>query len=108
MAKVIFNNQVIAEAPDSDILMIEGNKYFPPNSIKSEFFKETDLHTICPWKGEASYYSVTVGDKTEENAAWFYKEPKEGSNELVAKNNNKETIDFSNYVAFYKDKVTIS
>ncbi|MCA9380976.1 DUF427 domain-containing protein [Candidatus Dojkabacteria bacterium] len=107
MAKVTFNNQVIAEADDANILMIEGNKYFPPESIKKEFLKETEQHSVCPWKGNANYYSITVADKTAENAAWFYPVPKEGSNELVGKNNNKPGIDFANYVAFYTDKVTL-
>lgn len=92
--KATFNNQVIAEADDSDIIRIEGNSYFPPSSIKSEYFNPTDLHTTCHWKGEASYYTIEVDGTKGENLAWYYPEPKAGSTETVGK-------DFANYVAFY-------
>jgi uncharacterized protein (DUF427 family) len=87
-----WNGKIIAESDDT--IEIEGNQYFPSNSIKKEFFKQSDYHTTCPWKGEASYYNIVVSDKTNENAAWFYPVPKEGSVERVGK-------DFSNYVAFW-------
>ncbi len=107
MLKVKFNNQVIAQAEKDDILMIEGNMYFPPSSIKQEYFSETDFHTTCPWKGFAHYYTIEVEDKSSENAAWFYPEPKEGSREIVQEKNNKPEADFANYVAFYTEKVEI-
>ncbi|RKH12876.1 DUF427 domain-containing protein [Corallococcus sp. CA053C] len=55
---------------------VEGNIYFPPDSIRREHFKPSTTHTTCPWKGEASYYTVEVDGKTNPDAAWFYPEPK--------------------------------
>ncbi len=93
--KAIWNNQVIAEAPKEDLIYIEGNWYFPPKSVRWEFFEDSEHHTTCFWKGEASYYTVTVNELRNENGAWYYPEPKEGSVERVKK-------DFSNYVAFWQ------
>jgi uncharacterized protein (DUF427 family) len=107
MVKAIYNDKVLAEADSKDILMIEGNKYFPPDSVNMEFFEETDHHTVCPWKGDASYYSINIDGETLENAAWFYPDPKDGSNERVRMVNKREDADFKNYVAFYTDKVKI-
>ena len=71
--KAIWNDQVIAES-DSTVI-IENNHYFPPESIKQEFFKSSDLHSTCPWKGQASYYNLEVDGQTNKDAAWYYKEP---------------------------------
>jgi len=92
--KAIWNNIVIAEAPKEDLIRIEGNWYFPPESLKKEYLKENDYHTICHWKGEASYYDIVVSGETNESAAWYYPTPKEGSVDRVQK-------DFANYVAFW-------
>jgi uncharacterized protein (DUF427 family) len=92
--KAIWNNEVIAEAPVSDLIRIEGNWYFPPKSLEWQFFTDSDHHTTCPWKGEASYYDIVVNGKTNDFGAWYYPEPKDGSVERVKK-------DFSNYVAFW-------
>lgn len=73
--KAIWNNKVIAES--SDTVVIEGNHYFPHDSIKSEFFKESNTHTNCPWKGIASYYTVSVHGKENKDAAWYYPEVSE-------------------------------
>jgi uncharacterized protein (DUF427 family) len=73
--KAIWNDKVIAESDDT--LVIEGNHYFPPESIKSEYYKESNTHTVCPWKGTASYYSLEVDGKTNADAAWYYPEVKE-------------------------------
>lgn len=70
--KAIWNNQVIAES--NDTLVIENNHYFPPESIKNEYFKESDTHTTCPWKGVASYYTLHVDGKENPDAAWYYPE----------------------------------
>ena len=86
--KAIWNNEVIAESDDT--LVVEGNHYFPPSSIKKEFFKETETHTTCPWKGEASYYSLEVNGEENKDAAWYYPETSE-----LAKN-------IKGYVAFWK------
>ena len=72
--KAIWNGQTIAES--NDIINVEGNAYFPANSIKKEYFKDSDTHTNCPWKGIASYYSLEVDGKENNDAAWYYPETK--------------------------------
>lgn len=86
--KAIWNNTVIAESNDTKI--IEGNHYFPHDSIKKEFFKTTETHTACPWKGVASYYTVIVEGKENKDAAWYYPETKD------------QAKDIENYVAFWR------
>jgi len=93
--QAIWNNTVIAEANKEELIYIEQNWYFPPSAIKKEYFKPSDLHTTCYWKGEASYYNIDVDGNVNEGGAWFYPIPKEGSIERVKK-------DFSNYVAFWR------
>ena len=93
--KAIWNNAVIAEANKEELIYIEQNWYFPPSAIKKEYFKPSDEHTTCYWKGEASYYNIDVAGNVNEGGAWYYPEPKEGSIERVKK-------DFSNYVAFWR------
>ena len=73
--KAIWNKTIIAESDDT--VVIEGNHYFPPKALKQEYFKSTDHHTVCPWKGSANYYSLEVDGKTNENAAWYYPEVSE-------------------------------
>lgn len=73
--KAIWNNKVIAESEDT--LVIENNHYFPADSIKKEYFKSSDTHTTCPWKGVASYYSLEVDGETNTDAAWYYPETSE-------------------------------
>tara|TARA_R110002124_G_scaffold287364_1_gene474013 strand:+ start:45951 stop:46232 length:282 start_codon:yes stop_codon:yes gene_type:complete len=68
--KAIWNDTIIAES--NDTVVIENNHYFPPNSIKQEFFKESNTHTNCPWKGEASYFTLEVNNETNQDAAWYY------------------------------------
>lgn len=92
--KAVWNDTVIAEAPQEELIRIEGNWYFPPSSIKREYFKDSDHHTTCHWKGEASYYDVVVDGQTNDFGAWFYAEPMDGSIERVTK-------DFTDYVAFW-------
>lgn len=92
--KAIWNNTVIAEAAKEELIRIEGNWYFAPEAMKQEYFHESDHHTTCHWKGEASYYDVVVDSQTNEFGAWYYPQPKEGSIERVGK-------DFTNYVAFW-------
>lgn len=70
--KAIWNGEVLAES-DSTIV-IEGNHYFPPTSISKDFFKSSETHSTCPWKGLASYYSLEVNGQTNEDAAWYYPE----------------------------------
>ncbi|MFS4493452.1 DUF427 domain-containing protein [Maribacter sp. 2308TA10-17] len=71
--KAIWNNQIIAESNETKI--IENNHYFPPESVHKEYLKPTELHTTCPWKGEASYYSLEVDGKVNTDAAWYYPNP---------------------------------
>ncbi|MGI9055355.1 MAG: DUF427 domain-containing protein [Pyrinomonadaceae bacterium] len=86
--KAIWNGQVIAESGDT--IVVEGNHYFPEDSITKEFFAPSETQTICGWKGTANYYDVVVNDKTNKDAAWFYPDAK-----ADAKN-------IENYVAFWK------
>lgn len=85
--KAIWKNQIIAESDKT--VVVEGNHYFPPSSIKKEYFQETDTHTHCPWKGKASYYTIKVDDEENKDAAWYYPEASE-----LAKN-------IKGYVAFW-------
>lgn len=73
MPKAVFNGEVIAES--DKYVSVEGNIYFPPESIKREFLSETKKHTRCHWKGEASYYTVKVNGKEAKDSAWYYAEP---------------------------------
>ncbi|NJN23753.1 MAG: DUF427 domain-containing protein [Acaryochloridaceae cyanobacterium RL_2_7] len=88
MTQAIWNNTVLA---DSDqCVVIEGNSYFPPDSINPEFFKSSDTHTTCPWKGVASYYTLEVNGQSNPDAAWYYPQCKEAAK------------DIEGYVAFWK------
>lgn len=78
--KAIWNGHVIAESTNT--IVVEGNQYFPAESVKRQFFKPSLKHTTCPWKGIASYYDVDVDGKLNEGAAWFYPEPKEAAKEI--------------------------
>ena len=71
--KAIWNGQVLAESDDT--VIIEGNHYFPTESINKQFFQESDTNTICPWKGTASYLDVNIDGKINSDAAWYYPDP---------------------------------
>jgi uncharacterized protein (DUF427 family) len=73
--KAIWNNQVFAESDNT--VVIENNHYFPPESIKKEYFKSSDLQSTCPWKGQASYFNLEVDGKENKDAAWYYENPSE-------------------------------
>ncbi len=73
MARATWNGCVLAESDDT--VVVEGNHYFPVESIDGQHFKSSDHKTHCPWKGEASYYNIEVNGEINENAAWFYAEP---------------------------------
>jgi uncharacterized protein (DUF427 family) len=88
MKKAIWNGKIIAESEVTKV--VEGNHYFPPETIKKEFYKESDTHTTCPWKGIASYYHVEVNGETNKDAAWYYPET------------SKLADPFKGYVAFWK------
>ena len=84
----MWNGQTIAESDDT--VVVESNHYFPKNSVKTEFLADSATHTTCPWKGLASYYSLTVDGQTNPDAAWFYPNPKPAANQI------------KDYVAFWK------
>ena len=74
MAKAIWKGAVVAESDNCEI--VEGNYYFPPDTIKAEYFQPSNTHTICSWKGEASYYTLRVDGQDNKDAAWYYPDPK--------------------------------
>ncbi len=75
--RAIWNGTVIAESDDT--IIVEGNHYFPAASVRPEVLSASETHTVCPWKGTASYYSLTVNGKTNNDAAWYYPEPKKAA-----------------------------
>ena len=81
MAKAIWNGKVVAESDRTEI--VEGNHYFPPETVKREYLRDSDHHSVCPWKGTASYYHVVVDDKTSVDAAWYYPEPKDAATHIT-------------------------
>jgi uncharacterized protein (DUF427 family) len=72
--KAIWNDTIIAESDSTEV--VEGNHYFPKDSIKAEYFRDSSMESACPWKGSAAYYDVVVDGKVNEDAAWHYDEPK--------------------------------
>lgn len=74
MPKAIWNDTVIAESDAT--VVVEGNHYFPADAVDAEYLRASDTHSVCPWKGTASYYDVVVGDAVNADAAWFYPETK--------------------------------
>jgi uncharacterized protein (DUF427 family) len=79
--KAVWNGAVLAESDRTEV--VEGNHYFPPESVHREYFKESPTHTACPWKGTASYYTVVVGGKENPDAAWYYPAPKEAAKQIA-------------------------
>ncbi len=86
--KAVWNGKVLAESHETKI--IEGNHYFPPESINKSFFKPSETHTTCPWKGVASYYTLQVEGRENQDAAWYYPETSELAKQIKG------------YVAFWK------
>ncbi len=86
--KAIWNGQVIAESDNT--VVIEGNHYFPEESINRDYFENSGTHSTCPWKGVASYYSLEVDGKSNVDAAWYYPETSELAKQI------------KNHVAFWK------
>lgn len=79
--KAIWQGKVLAESDTT--VIVEGNHYFPMDAVRREFFNESDKHTVCPWKGRASYYNVEVDGETNANAAWYYPDPKDAAAEIA-------------------------
>ena len=80
MAKAIWNDTVLAESDKYET--VEGNLYFPSESVKWDYLRLGDKQYTCPWKGEATYYDIAVGDQVKKNAAWSYLEPKEAAKNI--------------------------
>lgn len=83
MPKAIWNGAVLAQSDDT--VVVEGNHYFPATAISCEYFQPSEKHTVCPWKGTASYYNVVVGEKENRDAAWFYPEPKDAAKQIAGR-----------------------
>jgi uncharacterized protein (DUF427 family) len=89
--KATWNGAVIAES--SDTVVVEGNHYFPRDSVKQEYLRGSDHSSVCPWKGVASYYSVEVDGQVNANAAWYYPQPSDAAKQI------------KDHVAFWKGVV---
>ncbi len=88
MARAIWNGTTIAES-DATVL-VEGNHYFPMESVNTEYLADSSTHTRCPWKGKASYFDVVVEEEINKDAAWYYPEPKQAAEQI------------KDYVAFWR------
>ncbi len=88
MMMAVWNGAVLAESDET--IVVEGNHYFPPDSLNQELFRPSDKQTTCPWKGRASYYDVEVGGQVNSGAAWYYPSPKPAASQI------------KDYVAFWK------
>ena len=86
--KAVWNDEVLANS--SETIVVEGNHYFPPTSLSMQFFKKSEKHTVCSWKGTASYYDIEVAGQSNKDAAWYYPDPKLAANNIVG------------YIAFWK------
>ena len=88
MPKAIWNGAVLAESDKCEV--VEGNQYFPADSINKQYFKDSNTHTTCPWKGTASYYTIEVEGQQNKDAAWYYPEAKDRAKNIEG------------YIAFWK------
>lgn len=88
MPRATWNGVVLAESDHTEV--VEGNHYFPPDSVNREYFRESDTHTVCGWKGTASYYTIEADGQTNNDAAWYYPDPK------------PEAENIAGHVAFWK------
>jgi uncharacterized protein (DUF427 family) len=83
MTTATWNGAVIAES--DDIVMVEGNAYFPRDAVRDEVLRPSGTHTICPWKGTASYYSLEVGGRINPDAAWYYPVPRAAAKQIAGR-----------------------
>lgn len=90
MPKATWHGAVIAEAASDQVEIVEGNTYFPIAAAHREFLQASDTHTVCSWKGTASYYDVVVAGEVNKDAAWYYPQPKDAARQITG------------YVAFWK------
>jgi uncharacterized protein (DUF427 family) len=91
--KAVLDGVVIAEAPDTDVIGIEGNSYFPPSAVSADVLSESPTPYTCPWKGASQYFNVTTPTGTHRDAAWSYPDLMESAKQRVGR-------DFTGYVAF--------
>ncbi len=99
--KAIIDGAVVADAPESELITIEGNYYFPPASLSAEAFSDSPTPYTCPWKGAAQYHDISVAGSAHHDAAWSYPHPYPASFDRVGK-------DYSGYVAFDKRQVNVT
>jgi uncharacterized protein (DUF427 family) len=85
MPKALWNGTVIAEAPQHAVEVVEGNVYFPADAIQREYLQPSDTHTVCGWKGTASYYHVAVNGELNRDAAWYYPHPKDAARNIAGR-----------------------
>jgi uncharacterized protein (DUF427 family) len=78
--KATWNGTVLAESDQT--IVVEGNHYFPPDAIQRAYFQDSSTHSTCPWKGEASYYTVAVDGQQNPDAAWYYPQPKDAAQQI--------------------------
>ena len=83
MPRATWNGTVIAEAGDDAVEMVEGNVYFPPDAVRTEFLRPSETHTVCGWKGTASYYDIEVNGRVNKDAAWYYPSPLEAAKHIA-------------------------
>jgi uncharacterized protein (DUF427 family) len=83
MKRAEWNGTVLAES--DDIVTVEGNVYFPLDSVRRQHLVPSDTRTVCPWKGTASYYTVRVDGEINRDAAWYYPEPKDAAQEIAGR-----------------------
>ena len=88
MARAVWNGHVLAESAETEV--VEGRHYFPPNSVNSEYLAHSGTSSVCPWKGTASYYHISVDGDVVSDAAWYYPDPK------------RDADNIRGYVAFWK------
>jgi uncharacterized protein (DUF427 family) len=79
--RATWNGTVLAESDRT--VVVEGNHYFPADDVRAEYFEPSDTTSVCPWKGTAGYRSVVVGGDRNEDAAWYYPDPKDAAKEIT-------------------------
>ena len=90
MPRATWNDALLADAEPDRIELVEGNVYFPPDSVDRRYLRDSATHTVCPWKGTCSYYDVVVGNEINKDAAWYYPDCK------------PEAKRIEGYIAFWK------
>ena len=88
MAQAMWQGVVLAESEET--IVVEGNHYFPPAAVNQAYLRPNSSHTVCPWKGVASYYDVVVDGEVNRGAAWYYPRPKEAAKQIA------------HYIAFWR------